>query len=400
VNLRKRLSVAAETLIAMAMVAVLAAACAGGGGSSSLPVYMGSLGIGEVLQLSVDTASLTYSYTVLETSYAASGVRQGQTSTGTLTAAAHSSASTYPAGTYNVGPSSDGFITGGTVFPGLNGALVGDLSISLFPSIKIPVIAFANPKSSLVDFDGIYNYQGFTCSAPGIADVAGASGCLSNYGTISIAATANSSLASYTECKGGDITAQTAHPCTGAPLTGYLAAMPSGSSGVYDFQDSAGNHLGWLFAFSAANGQKIAVIDHDDAISTPNEFGYTLLAGYASLTQGVPNGSYYAKTNEQGESLVTVATSGVNTTTTTATTAYYSTVQSGVAGTLTLNSPWNGFSTYNIPASGVSPAVSGIALANGSGAYANSSATDSALFAVGVAYTPKCSGSLSVCSHF
>lgn len=71
--------------ILAAVISVMLSGCGGPSSSASTAgfaqTYTTSAGAGEVLQFSVDTANLTYSYTVIQTSY---GVTLGQTGTGTL----------------------------------------------------------------------------------------------------------------------------------------------------------------------------------------------------------------------------------------------------------------------------------------------------------------------------
>ena len=383
-NFKKRFSMAAESLVALCMVAILAVAC-NGGGIQALPVYTVSAGVGEVLQLTVDIGNMIYSYSVLDTSYAASGVSPGQNSTGTLLGS-------NPDGTYNVGPSLDGFIQGGKVLL-LGGELAGHLAIPMIAgSVNVPVIGISYPAPNLVFMAGVYNYQGFSCSALGIANAASApSGttCSSQYGTMTIAVVnpANPTSAIYTTCVGGDITNQSAtsgtgHPCTGGTFTGTIQPTSLTTPGVYNVFDANNNHIGWFFAFTAPNGQNVGVIDHDDK-SASSAYGHTVLSSYAPLTSGAGDGSYYVNNNEGQENWVTLAT-------TLNPNNYWfvgplpwntSTAQSGVSGTFTPNSPWTGLSTYSLSSI---PAVSGVAMVTGTGVYTQTSSADAALFGVGV----------------
>lgn len=368
---------AAESLVALCMVAILAVAC-NGGGTQAMPVYTVSAGVGEVLQLTVDTSNMVYSYSVLDTSYAASGVSVGQNSTGTLLGS-------NPDGTYNVGPSLDGFIQSGKVLL-LGGELAGHLAIPLIAgSVNVPVIGINYPAPNLAFIAGVYNYQGFSCNSLGMAN-ASAPACTSQYGTMTIAVVnpVNPTSAIYTTCVGGDITNQAGHPCTGGgTLSGTIQPTSLATPGVYNVLGANNNHIGWFFAFTAPNGQNVGVIDHDD-LKIP-AYGHTVLSAYAPLTTGAGDGSYYLNNNEGQESWVTLAT------TLNANNYWFvgplpwntSTAQSGVQGTLTPNSPWTGLSTYYIPAGGTS-AASGVAMVTGTGVYTHTSFIDTALFGVGV----------------
>ena len=379
-NFKKRFSMAAESLVALCMVAILAVAC-NGGGTQAVPAYTVSAGVGEVLQLTVDTGNMVYSYAVLETSYAASGVTVGQNSTGTLLGS-------NPDGTYNLGPSLDGFIQSGKVLL-LGGELAGHLSISP-TNFPVPVIGISYPSPNLILIAGVYNYQGFSCNTLGIANAASAISpavCASQYGTLTIAVLnpANPTSAIYTTCLGGDITNQnatTGHPCTGSPVTGTIQPTSLATPGVYNVLDGGNNHIGWFFAFTAPNGQNVGVIDHDDAGATP-AYGHTVLSAYAPLTSGAGDGSYYVNNNEGQENWVTLAT-------TLNPNNYWfigplpwntSTAQSGVSGTFTPNLPWAGLSTYTLSST---PAVSGVAMVTGTGVYTQTESDKPELFGVGV----------------
>lgn len=361
-NLKKKFSMATQMLAAVFMIAALVASC-GGGSSGFSQAYTSSAGVGEVLQFSVDTAQMTYTYTVNYTSYAASGVVAGQSGKGSLLGK-------NPNGSYSIGVSSDGFVKGGTVLPIQNGLLVGHVQIAVIGGTnRIPVIGLSNPITTVAGLAGTYNYHGFGCSALGIANVLGNPACFSHVGTVTI----NSSGA-FTQCKGGDIsTSPGANPCV-ATVTGTINALAA-TPGVFDFRNAANNHIGWFFAYNASTGQKIAVIDHDDAITVPFMYGHTVLITYASAVSGTADGNYFVKNNEGGEYLVTVAGANLS-----------STTNPGVPGTMTLNSPWPGLSSYQF-VSGVIVASSGVAMTTGAGLYTYANSADSAVFGVGVRYS-------------
>ena len=353
-------------LVAGILSVTLLAACGGGresttgtGGFSQS--YTTSAGVGEVLQFSINTTSLTYSYSVTKTSYAASGVTAGQSGTGTL--------NNNGDGTFAVSASSDSFIQSGKVRPIRNALFVGHVLInSIGGANKIPVFGLSNPITSVATLADTYNFQGFSCNVRGIADVTGNASCASHYGTGTIDTSGN-----YSICLSGNISDTANHPCT-ATTSGTIQAI-NGLSGVFDYWNTTTGHIGWLFAYTAANGQKVAVIDHDDAVSVTHEFGHSVFTSYASVTSGAIDGKYFVKSNEGGEHLVTISGSSV---------AF--TLYPGVNGTLTYNSPWNGLLSYQVPAWGAAAGASGVAMATGSGAYTNISNDDSAIFTVGFKY--------------
>lgn len=359
------------------MAALLVVAC-GGGGVTPASTFMASAGVGEVLQFTFDTGNMVYNYAVVNTSYAASGVLAGQTSSGTLL-------SRNTDGSYTVGPSLDGYIRSGKLLPAL-GEVAGHVAIQTFPGATIPVFGVSNPTPTLLIVNGTYNYQGFSCSASGIANAASAvpGTCASEYGTMTVAGI-NPTSASYSTCKGGDITNQSA-ASSGVPCTTLTPGtiVATGTPGVYDFLNASNQHVGWFFAAMAPNGQVVAVIDHDDKY-TP-AYGHAALTTYASLITGSADGSYYVNDNEGKENWVNIATTAAYNNSMTQiiyTTNYTSTANPGIQGTLTPNVPWNGLSTYSIPASSSVPAASGVAMVSATGAYTHTSSGDPALFATG-----------------
>lgn len=364
------------------MVAIMVAACGGGGSSSgTTPDYIAADGLGEVLKFSVNTTTLTYSYSLIDSPLAS----PPQTGTGALS-------SVNPVGTYAVLPSSDGYIAGGKVFPIANGVMVGDVELSSLTNI--PLFSIPNPITTLLSVDNVYNYQGYTCGTTGNASVSGVPGCTSQLGTMSITGY-SSTGAFYTDCKGGNFANQNGYTCS--PISYGSIQASSFGPGVYQVNDSGNNQIGWFFAFTAPNGQIVGVIDHNYTCTTtscnPSEYGFTVLTSYAPVLIGNYNGSYMVETNENQEQWVTLSTTSTTNASgaTSTTTLYTSSAQSGVAGTLTPNWPWNGLSAYYIPASaalGFPTAISGVAMVTGTGAYTHTSASDNALFAVGVEYGP------------
>lgn len=349
-------------IVSAALSVSILAACGGGASNSVVAIqqtYTTSAGVGEVMQFQIDTANLTYTYTIAGTSYAASGVAVGQSSSGALTSNGD--------GTYAVGASSDGFIQSGRVRP-VRAMFVGHVVIdTLGGTERIPVFGLSNPITTVAELADDFNFEGFSCNARGIANAFGRGGCLAHYGTSNIDSAGN-----YAICVGGDLSDTATHPCT-TQLSGTLQAVAA-YPGVFDYIGSGG-HIGWLFAFTAANGKKIMVVDHDDQVSLRHEFGHSVFTSSVALNSGDADGHYFVKNNQSGEHLVTIAGDTMT-----------MTLHPGVTGTLTYNSPWNGMVSYDIPASGVSAGTSGIAMAAGTGVYTSINNDDPTRFAVGFKY--------------
>jgi hypothetical protein len=326
------------------------------GGSSTATsgfsqTYMASAGAGEVLQFSVDTTNLTYSYKVIQSSYS---VPAGKTSTGTLS-------NKTAIGSYTVSVSADNFIKSGEVLPIQNGLLVGHVEINFSGfsgTAQIPVFGMSNPITSVANLTGTYNFQGFGCAGLAGGNVLGSVACLSHYGTIKVDGSGNFIL-----CNGVDITATPA--CS--TLTGTITTIPS-TPGVFEFKNNVPAHIGWFIAFTSSNGQKVVVIDHDDSV-TP-EYGHTVASTQAVMSTATTDGNYLTRNNEGGVSLLTVSGNNI--------TSHYS----GKTGTLSPNWPWNGLAAYQIG----NGAASGVAMIAGTGAITDTSSLDPALFGVGIKY--------------
>lgn len=350
-------------IVTAALSVGILSACGGGGTSLSSTgiqeTYTASAGVGEVMQFNIDTVNLTYSYTIAGTSYAASGVASGQTGSGSLTSNGD--------GTYAVGASGDNFIHAGMVRL-VRAMFVGHVQINAIGGTgKIPVFGLSNPITTLADLADSYNFEGFSCTARGIADVTGRGGCHAHYGTSSVDTSGN-----YSVCVDGDLNDTASHPCS-TTLSGTFQALTA-YPGVFDYRTASG-HIGWLFAFTASNGKKIMVVDHDDNISLAHEFGHTIFTSSVALNSGDVDGKYFVKTNEGGEHFVTISGSSI-----------FLTLFPGVTGTLTYNSPWNGMMSYDLPASGVSQGASGVAMAASTGVYTSIRNDDPARLAVGFKY--------------
>lgn len=378
-NFRNKYFIAAQTLGAAFIVAILVVACGGGGSSSSgfTQSYISSAGAGDVMQFSIDTANMTYSFKVEETSYlatasgvpAASAVSATESSSGTLTGR-------NAVGSYNLSASADGFIQGGEVYPLQNGMFVGHVLIPKIggATIKIPVFGVPNPITTVANLAAIYNYQGFACASRSGGVVNGAIVCASHTGTIMVDA-----LGSFSTCRDGNLAASTPSctqigggTATAPTLTGTLTAVP-GKPGVFDFvtNDTPTHlHRGWLFAFKTNNGQNVAVIDHDDN-NTPEIFGFghTVAVSQASVASGQIDGKYFVKNDLGQRHLITV--SGPN---------FSDTFFPSSAGTLQYNQPWTGLVTYQIAAD------SGVADIATAGAFTYNSNTYPYLLGVGLKY--------------
>jgi hypothetical protein len=317
--------------------------------------FTASVQAGEVLQIGVDTTNMTYSYKVIQSSY---GILLGQTGTGVLSIRGDSVGNLK---VYTVAASADNFIQGGVVFPIQNGVFVGHALINAIGHAqKIPIFGVSNPITTLAGLADTYNFEGFSCSGLSGGNAGGGIPCLSKQGTVRADA-----LGNVTVCKNGNIS--TGIPaCNPAAQNGTITT--TATPGIFNFAKT-GVHKGWFFAFTAPNGQKVAMLDNDDT-GTP-EFGHSVAATQAVVNAGQADGNYFTKDNMGGEWLVTVAG-----------TTFTSTKHPGATGTLIYNTPWTGMVTTSINGG----ANTGIAMLSGTGTFTKLSDQNTAEFAIGLMY--------------
>jgi hypothetical protein len=311
-------------------------ACGGGGGSgsgvssgpvvSSAPVvsgfqqtYTSSAAIGELITYAVDTQNMTYSFVVIKSQYGCELVNSPcRTGNGSLVKNADGSYT--PSGS----PTSK-------IYALKSGLLVGTIKLGAMPAT--PLIGIPNPITTAAGLAGIYNYISVQCPAKSNGNM---NGCHSYYGTVSVSATGNS--VTYSTCQSDDIS-NPARNCV---------AVGSGSGSVdadgrWTFLRTGSANENYMVAFVAANGQKVAYIDFND----PGAGGYGY--GQATMSEKVrlQVAGYAANA---GDWYVTSLTPGSDSTTIKTTSYADGSVSSG--GTMTLNTPWDGFLTNSTDASG------------------------------------------------
>lgn len=137
---KNRLAVFSVAVSIMALVISMAGTAASAPASGFAQTFTASAGAGEVLQFSVDTANMAYSYKVIQSS---NRVPLGQTSTGVLSGK-------NAEGNYIIAASADSFIQAGKIFPIQNGLLAGHVQVNLSSGMAmIPVFAASNPYRPL-----------------------------------------------------------------------------------------------------------------------------------------------------------------------------------------------------------------------------------------------------------
>ena len=298
---------AAELAVSMTVIGALLAACGGGGGSgttattTSNPVtYTSAAAIGELLDYTVDTTNLTYSYIITDSQYHLGGTK----GSGTLT---HNADGTYTPSGVNTARV--------VVLP--NGLLLGAFSVTLNGVLTtVPVIGMSNPVTTVSEAAGTYNFVERY-------DIAGTK--TSNYGTFQI-----TSGGTWSNCISGNLTTT----CSGVSQSGTLNSLGGGEYQVLHGATVIGTAI-----IQSSSGQNVVVLDLNNAST-----GLGLLVGSTQqiATTVHTDGNWY-----------TISTAGVTSTfTTSGLNQNYSTIN-GVSSVLTdsftLNSPWPGFAITTAP---------------------------------------------------
>ena len=305
-------------------------ACGGGGGSSTSTTgfsqsYTTSASAGELLTYSINTAALTYSYTVTKSSYGCD----------LSTAACHSGSGTLVKnsdGTYSPSQSPTS-----KIFAAQNGLIAGNIVISLNGvNQTVPIFGVSNPITTITGLAGTYNSMSLQCTGKTYGLM---TGCQTSYGTVSIATNGT-----FTSCNGANIAA-TPHTCT-STITGSIASL---GNGTFQFQATtpAGAATNYFLAFTAPNGQVVGVVDFNDA--TVFGYGQSILSTSQSAAIADIAGTYVWNTDYGTSGTVTLNSTG--------------TTSSGCA--TNLNSPWTGIATIT----GACNTGTGYGILAGNGVY-------------------------------
>jgi hypothetical protein len=321
---------------------LLISACGGGGSSSSTTSttsstaasgftssYSSSGSIGEVLTYVINTSNLTYTYTVTQSAFGLTGT------TGSGTLISNTDGSYTPSGS----PNSKVFAVNG-------GLLVGGVNLTINGTSKtVPILGVNSPITTLANLAGTYNYIGYSCATN--SGTISSPNCGTSYGTIKILSTG-----AYTTCTTINITTTT----TCSTTTGTITAL-SGTSGTWKFARTGSTSSNYLIAYAGGNSQNVLLIDTND--SGGYGFGHTLASTQVAISSSDVGGTYHVVAND----------GTIGTTVPTATSYAFSGKSSGTnittAGTLTINSPWNGLIAVTPNSGG-----GGTAVVAGSGLYA------------------------------
>jgi hypothetical protein len=300
----------------LAFITVTLSACGGGGGggdttaasSGFSQTYSASAAAGELMTYTINTSALTYSYTITKSSYGCE----------VANAACHSGSGTLTKnsdGTYSPSESPTS-----KIHALQNGLIVGSIKMTLNNVTQnVPILGVANPATTAADLAGTFNFMSLQCKGKTYGVY---TGCGTFQGTVTV--NANST---YTTCTGANISA-TPHVCTNT-TSGTLTSL---GGGIWEFKATSptvGAASNYFLGFQAPNGQKVAVIDFNDA--TVYGYGQAVASSTVSTTAADVAGTYLW-TNDYGQA-GTVTLNSNNTT------------SSGL--TVTQNSPWDGIATVS-----------------------------------------------------
>lgn len=302
-----------KTLL-IAFITIALSACGGGGGGTSTTstgfsqTYSASAAAGELITYTVNTSAMTYSYTITRSSYGCEVANAAcHSGSGTLT---KNSDGTYsPSGS----PTSK-------IYALQNGLLVGSIQMTLNNVTQsVPILGVSNPATTAADLAGTFNYMSLQCTGKTYGVY---TGCSTFNGTVTV-----NSNSTYTTCTGANISA-TPHVCTNT-TSGTLSSL---GGGIWAFQATSpavGAATNYFLAFQAPNGQKIAIVDFNDA--TVYGYGHTIASTLVATNTADVAGTYLW-TNDYGQA-GTVTLNSNNTTST------------GL--TIAQNSPWDGIATVS-----------------------------------------------------
>lgn len=332
------------------MCLVVAACGGGGGGGSTTPTptstgfsqtYAASATAGEVLQYSVDTTALTYSYTVTKSIYGCEVV----------SAPCHSGSGTLVKngdGTYSPSESPTSKIV-----PIQNGLLIGHAKMNLGGTLRdVPIFGVSNPATTGPGIEGTYNYLSLQCASKSYGVY---TGCQTYKGTVAVTST-GANTANFVTCDGANVSNGTGS-CTGT-TTGTMVHT---SGGVWQLQRTGSPNSSYMIGFTAPNGQKVGVIDFND--NGGYGFGQGVISTVATIVPAVDvYGTYFSKSSYGGNSVFTVDASGSHV--------------NGTTLAVNYNAPWPGMATVS---------NGGTAILAGTGVYAYlNPSISSSYFEIGV----------------
>jgi hypothetical protein len=297
--------------------AALLVSCGGGSSSpdASTTRFTAVAMAGELLDYTIDTTNLTYTYTITESQFGLSG----KTGSGTLVRNGDGSYS--PSGVPNARV---------VVLP--NGLLLGAVRERFGAAvITVPIIGLSSPVTTLAAIAADYNYIHRNCRLA----ICGAS-----HGTFRIDATGT-----WMSCRDGNIASGS---CSGSSASGTLEPLGNGLWRVMDGSTNIGTAIGF-----ASGGQNVVVLDLKDV--RPGGFGVGMLVGgeQTPLTPAQTDGTWIAGTSGGHWAVFTIGGATI-------TLNRLDGLAVNLQTTFTANAPWTGLATT---------AAGGVGFLAGTGVY-------------------------------
>ena len=271
------------------------------GGGDDATRYRSVAMAGELIDYSLDTANLTYTYTITESQFGLAGT----TGSGTLTRNAD--------GSYTPSGAPDSRVV---VLP--NGLMLGAVRERFGAAeVTVPIIGLKDPVTTTAALAADYNYVQRGCAS---------ALCSVSLGTLRI-----DSTGAWSSCRDGNIAAGA---CTGAAANGTLE--PRGE-GRWQLKSDDGSDIGTAIGFDDA-GQKGLVIDLKD--QRAGGFGIGILIGgqQAPMTSAVTDGTWIAALSSGQWLVFTASGSDIAIT-------QYDGVPVDIRVTFAANDPWAGMAT-------------------------------------------------------
>jgi hypothetical protein len=245
-----------------------------GGGSDDTTHYQSVAMAGELIDYSVDTTSLKYTYTITESQFGLAGV----TGDGTLTGNAD--------GSYTPSGAPDARVI---ILP--NGLLLGAVRERFGADVvTVPIIGLKNPATTMAALAADYNYVQRGC-ASGVCPV--------SLGTFRIGA-----AGTWSSCRDGNLAAGA---CTGTAANGTLESR---GGGLWRVKSDDGTDIGTAMVLNSA-GQNVLIVDLTD--SRAGGFGIGLLVGgqQVAMTSTMTDGTWIAATASGHSFLFTASGSDI-----------------------------------------------------------------------------------------
>ncbi len=282
----------------------------GSGGNSSTPfqqTYTASASVGEVLNYTFNSVNRTYSYTIAKSAYNLAN----QTVSGSLISNAD--------GTFS--PST---VPAAKMYATQNKVIGGSLPLATLGNI--PFLGISSPSTTAPTIAGTYNFIALKCTAQSSGSFT-IPNCGTEYGTMKFDNSTNP--VSYTFCTGANLTVGTGS-CN--PLiTGRANHL---GSGIWQLTDSSSTNIEVYFiGMQGANGQKIGVLDFNNASGLAGGFKYgqAVMAEQQSTTMADVAGSYVYFMQNGTTGSMDLMSNG----------------QTNLARIFTANTPWMGMAVSN-----------------------------------------------------